>query len=408
MKHSRSAIICFFILIIFIFSSCSKPDVIDAEKITLEYDDVSDTTITDPTIYTQYEPSYTDGIQDIMKSYAKIDLSPGKSLFGYTYSVYLDGELFIMPTFSQMLRYNYAGNTWDTYCIDPLCKHNSSSCIDNCLGISAITTDGETLFIKGIDFKGSPVSFVGCYDTKSSSYEIFDILPAFQGSDSLSFIYHKGCLYYTKKESEECNNIWKYNIKEQVATQITEQEKIIVQFQISDSLIYYRDNTYNCYLYNIIDDKTNFLLDRVSTVGEYNNMVFYIRMFSDDGVGFDLYSAPAGSPKSMEKMISSIYSPMSVSFIDNKIYYTVWNEISNGFIEIDNRSYEDVTFNGYDIRYYDIDTKTETCVKFSPKNTCGVNHFFGIWGDKMLISTRSVLSRLCYYLVDNTGYIRVN
>ena len=73
MKHSRSAIICFFILIIFIFSSCSKPDVVDAEKITLEYDDVSDTTITDPTIYTQYYQSYTDGIQDIMKSYAQID-----------------------------------------------------------------------------------------------------------------------------------------------------------------------------------------------------------------------------------------------------------------------------------------------------------------------------------------------
>lgn len=405
----------YMIIITMIMMSCSKPDVLLPETLIYETNDQTETVSVQEESEKQYEPEYFENIENVMNELAQEDFYTGNNLFGRSNSAFVNGSLFIMPTYSQMVKYNISDNSWKMYCTDPLCTHKDDSCLDNKLMISAITTDGDNLYIKGTEVtenkilnKDIATTFIGKMDYASSSYIIYDELPSFNGSDSLSFIYHENSLFYTVKSSEETNNVWQYNLQTKEITQITDQEKIIVQFQVDNNKIYYRDNTYDCYVYDISNNETTYLLDRVSTVGIYSDMIYYIRMFSDAGDGFDVYSAHLNDPRNMKKIINSIYAPIDVTIINDIMYYTTWNEISNGMIEIGNNVYEDVTFNGYELYCYNLKTEEIQVIEFDPQYTCGIGKIYGMWGDKILLDTRSVLGETCFYLLGDEEYIRVN
>ena len=118
-------------------------------------------------------------------------------------------------------------------------------------------SDGEKIYCKGTAIKDNAFSisggeedcsFVGYYYPETGSFTYLDTWAKELGSVSYAIAVHDGYLYYTKRQSDTCNNLCRVSLSGGKAQRVNQEDEFIVQFSVTDEQIYYRTSafTYKC------------------------------------------------------------------------------------------------------------------------------------------------------------------
>ena len=310
--------------------SCESPDELYDDKETVSKDYTESLVINDDLVNVLSEIKFINNSTHIMAQTPALLLANN--------GIYLFDD-----TYAEIYHLNKATGYFTGLCADPLCNHKIRSCINSYV-ITSATVYQDTIYVLGgyTADNGTGIWFIGYYDFEKQEYIFWDQWDEIVGYDYASSIQIVDqYLYYMKKESEVCKNVWRISLQGKSKPELVSSgnDQFICGFTISGEYLYYTYLADDSVYYSDLEFENQKLYSDTEIIGTKNMAIidgYMVRIndgfcdtswvkwdegevYQPSDTPFGVYINPIGKPDQLTQLTTHIMNAEYLSIHDNYI-----------------------------------------------------------------------------------------